>query len=93
MAKLIQINTKSDNRGSLSIIENNKDIPFDINRVFYIYNVPDRNIERGGHRHKKTRMALICLNGSCIIENNDGENSQKFVLDSADKCLLLLLSI
>lgn len=85
MARLISLKTFTDSRGNLTVIE--KVIPFDIKRIFYIYGV-DNSI-RGGHRHQKTIQAAICLQGSCIIYNNDGALVQEFTLDSPDKCLLL----
>ena len=82
---MISINTFSDHRGNLSVIE--KVLPFDIKRVFYIYGVDDS--VRGGHRHHKTIQAAICLNGSCIISNNNGVRKEDFLLDHPSKCLLL----
>ena len=85
MAELIKLKTFTDKRGSLSVIE--KEIPFPIKRVFYIYNVDDS--VRGGHRHKKTIQAAICVNGSCRIYNNNGKAAEYFELNSPDKCLIL----
>lgn len=62
-------------------------IPFDIKRIFYIYGVDDSI--RGGHRHKKTIQAAICLKGSCKIYNHNDRDAHEFILDSADQCLLL----
>ncbi|HEU5166441.1 MAG TPA: FdtA/QdtA family cupin domain-containing protein [Chitinophagaceae bacterium] len=85
MAELIRLKTFTDQRGSLSVIE--KEIPFPIRRVFYIYNVDDS--VRGGHRHKKTIQAAICVNGSCRIYNNNNQRAEYFELNSPDKCLIL----
>ncbi len=85
MAKLLNLTTFSDKRGNLTVIE--RVIPFEIKRIFYIYGV-DASI-RGGHRHHKTIQAAICLKGSCIISNNDGEKHEEFALDSPTKCLIL----
>jgi hypothetical protein len=85
MAKLIYLNTIFDDRGSLTVIE--KCLPFQINRVFYIYGV-DNSI-RGKHRHKETIQAAICINGSCRISNNDGRTILDYTLDSKSKCLIL----
>jgi len=87
MAEILRIPSFTDSRGTLSVLE--KVVPFDIKRVYYIYNVPSVEIIRGGHRHKKTRQALICINGYCTIRNNDGTKKQEFVLDTADKCLII----
>lgn len=85
MARLIKLTTYSEQRGNLTVIE--KSLPFDIKRVFYIYNVDDS--VRGKHRHHKTVQAAICITGSCTIYNNDGETEQEFVLDNCEKCLIL----
>lgn len=85
MAHIIQLNTHSDNRGNLTVIE--KEIPFNIKRIFYIYGVDDS--VRGGHRHHKTIQAAICINGKCIVSNNDGKIKEDFLLDHPSKCLIL----
>lgn len=86
MADLMSLKTFTDKRGNLTVIE--KTIPFDIKRIFYIYGV-DKS-ERGGHRHKKTIQAAICLKGSCRIFNDNSMMQEEFLLDSPDKCLLLM---
>jgi dTDP-4-dehydrorhamnose 3,5-epimerase-like enzyme len=85
MAQLIDLKTFTDKRGNLTVVE--KVIPFTIKRIFYIYGV-DESV-RGGHRHKTTVQAAICLKGSCQIYNNDGKEENRFVLDQPNKCLLL----
>lgn len=85
MAQLINLKTFTDSRGNLTIVE--RVIPFDIKRIFYIYGVDDSI--RGGHRHKKTIQAAICLKGSCTIFNDDSRNQMEFLLDAPDKCLIL----
>jgi hypothetical protein len=64
-----------------------KTIPFEIKRIFYIYGVDDSL--RGGHRHKTTIQAAICIKGSCRIYNNDGKKENYFILDKPHKCLIL----
>ena len=85
MAQLIDLKTFTDKRGNLTVIE--KVIPFDLKRIFYIYGVDDS--VRGGHRHKTTIQAAICIQGSCHIYNNDGKEENHFVLDQPNKCLIL----
>ena len=85
MAKFLNLQTHTDKRGNLTVIE--KVIPFNIKRIFYIYGVDDS--ERGGHRHKKTVQAAICIQGNCIISNNNGKEKQDFILDKPSKCLIL----
>jgi dTDP-4-dehydrorhamnose 3,5-epimerase-like enzyme len=85
MAEIINLKTFSDTRGHLTVIE--KVIPFEVKRIFYIYGVDDS--VRGGHRHKKTIQAAVCLSGSCVIHNNNGKVKEDFLLDDPAKCLLL----
>jgi hypothetical protein len=47
------------------------------------------NLVRGGHRQHKTIQAAICIHGSCIVSNNDGEKKEDFLLDHPSKCLIL----
>ena len=63
-------------------------LPFDIKRVYYIYNVDDS--ERGYHAHKKTIQALIMLNGSCNVFVGDKNHSTKFEMNSPENFLLLM---
>lgn len=85
MASIINLKTFTDKRGNLTVVE--KVIPFDIKRVFYIYGVDES--KRGGHRHKATWQAAVCIKGSCTIYNNNGEQEETFELDAPHKCLLI----
>ena len=85
MANFIRLTTHSDKRGALTVLE--KVLDFDIKRIYYIYNVDDST--RGGHRHKITKQAAICIAGSCEIFVNNGLEQKTFNLDSPDKCLVL----
>jgi len=84
MAYFIDIPTFKDIRGSLTVIDNY--LPFEIKRVYYIYNA---NHKRGGHHHKKTIQCLIALNGSCEIYVNDGKSKNIFLLDRPNKGLII----
>jgi hypothetical protein len=85
MAYIIDLKTFTDKRGNLTVIE--RTIPFDIRRIFYIYGVDSSR--RGGHRHKTTIQAAICLQGSCRIYNHDGLVEQFFHLSAPNECLIL----
>lgn len=85
MAYLVDLSTYTDSRGNLTVIE--REIPFSIARIFYIYGVDDS--KRGGHRHHKTQQAAICIQGECTIYNNDGVKEDIFQLDSPSKCLII----
>jgi hypothetical protein len=87
VAHLINLKTFTDHRGNLTVIE--KVIPFQINRVFYIYGVD--NSERGFHRHKKTIQAAIVLQGKCRITSQSGIGlpKVKYFMDFPSKCLII----
>ena len=61
----------NDRRGNLSFIEANRHIPFDIRRVYYLYDVPG-GAERGGHAHKALHQLIIAMSGSFDIHLDDG---------------------
>jgi hypothetical protein len=84
MAKLINAKTFADSRGKLTVID--KIIPFDIKRVFFIYDVKD---ERGNHSHKITKSALVCVKGTCKVKVNNGKKIDIYDLDAPEKILVL----
>lgn len=84
MPHVIKLPSFSDSRGDLTVLE--KCLPFEIKRVYYIYNATDI---RGGHRHKLTQQALISVSGVCDVFVDDGNKQQNFLLDRPDKCLII----
>ena len=82
---LIRLQTIEDSPdGTISVVENFKHVPFEIKRVYYIYNLNKPSAIRGKHAHKELEQALFCLNGSCEIGLDDGTNRQTIVLDKPD---------
>lgn len=77
--KLIAIPKVEDFRGNLSYIEGNKHIPFEIKRIYYLYDVPTE-AERGAHGHKKLQQLIIPLAGSFELTFDDGFNRKTFFL-------------
>ena len=84
MAYFIDVPRFEDSRGSLCVIDNL--LPFIVERTYYIFRVKG---VRGGHRHKKTVQALICLSGSCNVYVNNGEDETTYSLDEPGKCLIV----
>lgn len=72
-----------DIRGSLSVGEVNREVPFELKRYFLVYGVPSLET-RGEHAHYKCHQFLICVSGSCNVVADDGVNRQEFVLDRPD---------
>ena len=84
MPKMINLPTHSNNNGDLTVVE--KILPFEIKRLYYIYNASG---VRGGHRHKVTTQALICVKGSCEVFCDNSKEQQTFILDEPTKCLII----
>jgi len=78
--KLIQLPKILDQRGNLSFLESNNHIPFEIKRVFWIYDVPGGEV-RGGHAYYESQEFIIALSGSFEIVLNDGINKQRITLN------------
>lgn len=85
---LINLRPFSDKDGSLTVLENGKQIPFRIKRVFYIYGA-DRNCLRGRHANKVSRFCLISVSGSCDIIVEDGMNKMAYHLNDPNVALFL----
>lgn len=74
--------------GSLVPLEQFKEIPFEIKRIYYIFEVPE-NIRRGFHSHNDLKQVLICLNGHVTIQVNTPFETEDIVLDSPKKGLYI----
>ena len=86
--KNLKFDLKGDNRGSLIALEQLKEIPFDIKRIYYIFDTK-HDIARGFHAHKNLEQVLICVNGSCKIKLDDGKNQQIVELNYPDQGLYI----
>lgn len=78
--KIIQLSKIADPRGNLSVIEELKDIPFKIERTFWIYDVPGGET-RGGHAYKETQEFIVALSGSFDVVLDDGKEKKTFSLN------------
>lgn len=78
--KIYKFPRHGDDRGQLVALEEFKDIPFEIKRVYYMYDTA-ASARRGYHAHRKLEQILICVHGSCVIHLDDGFNTKEVVLD------------
>lgn len=85
---LIKLNTHKDNRGGLVAIESGKDLPFDIARVYYIFENKG-NEARGFHAHKNLQQLMICVAGHCDIQLDDGNERLTYHLNSPEVGVLI----
>ncbi len=85
--KIVNIPKIEDPRGNLSVIEKEV-VPFEIKRVYYLYDVP-AGAERGGHAHKKLQQFLVALSGSFDVILNDGKEEKIVTLNKPFEGLLI----
>lgn len=78
--KIFELPKISDPRGNLTFIEGQRHIPFDIKRVYYLYDVPG-GAERGGHAHKELHQLIIAMSGSFDVILDDGCAKKRFHLN------------
>ncbi len=78
--KMIDLPKIGDPRGNLTFIEGGRHVPFDIRRVYYLYDVPG-GAERGGHAHKDLHQLIIAMSGSFDVVLDDGKNKRRIHLN------------
>lgn len=78
--KLIELPKISDPRGNLSFIESEQHIPFDIKRVYYLYDVPGGS-DRGSHAHQNLHQFIVAMSGSFDVVLDDGMEKKRFHLN------------
>lgn len=86
--KMYSFPPHGDARGQLVAIEENKDLPFDIKRVYYIYDTLP-GVRRGFHAHRDLQQILLCVNGSCKIHLDNGFETAEVVLDKPNEGLYI----
>ena len=82
----------SDRQGDLSVVENGKDVPFDVKRVYYLYDIPG-GVERGGHAHKSLRQLIVAASGSFTVILDDGGEKRSITLNRPYQGLLVVPGI
>lgn len=85
--KLIDIPKINNTKGNIGVIENDT-IPFDVRRVYYLFDVPS-GAKRGGHAHKKLKQVLIAISGSFDVVLKNGKSKEIITLNRPDKGLLI----
>ena len=86
--QIIELTRIYDHRGNLSVVEEFKDIPFEIKRVYWVYDVPGGE-SRGGHSHKLQNEFIVAANGSFTVTVDNGVEKKTFFLNHPYKGLLI----
>jgi len=86
--KLIPLQAHGDDRGSLIALEEEHNIPFQIKRVYYMFNTKE-GVRRGFHAHKRLKQVAIAVRGSCRFVLDDGTERVELLLDNPGQGLLI----
>ena len=79
IGKIIDLSKITDPRGNLTVAEQYKDIPFEIKRVYWTYDVPGGET-RGGHAHKKLYQLVVATSGSFIVTLDNGKEKETYTI-------------
>lgn len=82
----------SDRRGNLTVVENGDTLPFDVKRVYYLYDVPGGE-SRGGHAHRQQYQFIVAVSGSFSVTLDDGKVKRTFLLNHPYQGLLIVPGI
>jgi dTDP-4-dehydrorhamnose 3,5-epimerase-like enzyme len=82
----------SDRKGDICVVENGLTVPFDVKRVYYLYDVPG-GVERGGHAHKGLYQLIVAASGSFTVVLDDGNAKRAFMLNRPYQGLLIVPGI
>ncbi|MGU5818697.1 sugar 3,4-ketoisomerase [Aeromonas caviae] len=86
--QLIQLQTHGDVRGALVALEDGKNVPFEIHRVYYLF-ATQPDVTRGLHAHRELKQMLIAVRGSCRILLDDGKEKVNVLLDDPAQGLII----
>lgn len=89
---ILPLNKTNNRDGNITIVEGEQNIPFDIKRVYYLYDIPGGEA-RGGHGHKKLYQLVIAASGSFNVLLDDGQNKKIVTLNRPDYGLLIVPGI
>jgi dTDP-4-dehydrorhamnose 3,5-epimerase-like enzyme len=89
---IIEMDKRHREKGNLTVVENNRTIPFDVRRVYYLYDIPGGE-SRGGHAHKELRQLVVAASGSFDVVLDDGIVKRTFALNRPYQGLLIVPGI
>ncbi len=89
---MLEIDKHHNEKGNISVIENDRTIPFSIERVYYLYDVPGGE-SRGGHAHKKLQQFVVAVSGSFDVTVDDGESRRTFTVNRPYRGVLVVPGI
>jgi len=89
---IIELDKHHHEKGNITVVENNNEVPFDVKRIYYLYDVPGGE-SRGGHAHKELRQLIIAASGSFSVILDDGNSKRTIMLNRPYQGLLIVPGI
>jgi len=89
---IVELPVNHRDRGNLTVVENGKNIPFDIHRIYYLYDIPTGE-SRGGHAHKELKQLIVAASGSFNVVLSDGKVRRTVTLNRPFNGLLVVPGI
>ncbi|AEF84827.1 bifunctional acetyl transferase/isomerase [Treponema primitia ZAS-2] len=89
---IIELPINHREKGNLTVVENEKEVPFNVQRIYYLYDIPGGE-SRGGHAHKELRQLIVAASGSFDVILNDGNIKRVFTLNRSYQGLLVVPGI
>lgn len=86
--EIVELPIVHNDAGNITVMENNGNIPFDVKRVYYLYDIP-MGIERGGHAHYKLQQYVVAASGSFVFVLDDGIEKREVFLNHPNKALYI----
>jgi hypothetical protein len=86
--QLVHLPKINQERGTISVVQNQKEVPFNVKRVYYLYDIPNGS-ERGGHAHINLKQLILAASGSFDLVIDDGESKIIFSLNSPSVGVLM----
>ena len=90
--RIISLNRHHHDNGNLTVVSNGEELPFDVQRTFYIYDVPG-GVERGGHSHHTSQQFIVAISGSFDVTVDDGMDRFTYTLNRPYQGLLVVPGI
>lgn len=86
---VIELDRHQHEKGNITVVENGIDVPFDIKRAYYLYDIPGGE-SRGGHAHYELRQLIVAVSGSFDVQIDDGNVKRTFTLNRPYQGLLVV---